>query len=105
MSATQRRRRDVLLAPVGVAVVTLFAALLTRTTGLFVIHLLADAVLGGYLYLLVQHKRREQGPRARGNVAYLGGRYRPAARSAVDTDRLREQPSPRLVPLRQTASN
>jgi hypothetical protein len=103
-SAAQKRRQDVLLIMLGVCAGTLFLAVLSRMTGLFVIHLLADAVLGGYVYLLLQYKHRVHEQRAK--VRFLSTAYRQPARYADDAPAHdHAQSGPRLVPLRQSASN
>jgi hypothetical protein len=56
MTPAQKRRRDVLIILVGLAVVTLGLAVLVNPM-LWLAHLLADAVIGIYVYLLVQLKR------------------------------------------------
>jgi hypothetical protein len=107
MSAAQKRRRDVLLVLLGVCAATLFLAVLTRSTAFFALQILADAALAGYVYLLIQYKQRAQEQRTK--VTFLGSAYRQtdpymavqlADRSAAET-----HSGPRLVPLRQTASN
>ena len=60
MSAAQKRRRDVLFVLLGIAAATLFLAVLTRSMAFFALQLLADVALGGYVYLLIQHKQRAQ---------------------------------------------
>ena len=83
-------------------------AVLTRSTPFSLLHLLADAALAGYVYLLVQYQAPGAGaahqgpvPRARRTSApapyLLDGQYR------FGIERVRT--APRLVPLRQTASN
>jgi hypothetical protein len=105
MSAQQKRRRDVLFVLLGLVAATLFLAVLTRSMAFFALQLVADAALAGYVYLLVQYKHRAQEQRSK--VRYLGapygeptpyvnGQYGSASRSSD---------GPRLVPLRQTASN
>ena len=104
MSATQRRRRDVLLVLAGISVVTLLVAFVMRSTPFFALQLLSDIVLAGYVYLLLQHKQRMQEQRAKvrpiraaraDRLPYAAPVY---ARPRIET-------GPRLVPLRQTASN
>ncbi len=56
MTPAQKRRRDVLIILAGLAVVTLGLAVLVDPM-LWLVQLLADAVLGIYVYLLVQLKR------------------------------------------------
>jgi Flp pilus assembly protein TadB len=105
MSAQQKRRRDVLFVLLGLVAFTFFVAVLTRSMPLIALQLIADVALGGYVYLLLQYKQRAQEQRSK--VRYLGGAYREAApymngrygSASGDTS------TPRLVPLRQTASN
>ncbi len=104
MSAAQKRRRDVLFVLIGVAAATLFLAVLTRSMALVALQLLADAALGGYVYLLIQHKQRAH--EQRDKVRFLGSAYReptPYTSGYSGGDSLSS--GPRLVPLRQTASN
>jgi hypothetical protein len=106
MSAAQKRRRDVLLVLIGVAAATLFLAALTRSAPFFALQLLADVALGGYVYLLIQHKQRAQEQQAK--VRFLGSAYReqaPYFASSYMNGNGNESGGPRLVPLRQTASN
>jgi len=58
MSPAQKRRRDVLIGLLGAAVLTFALAIFTGAIAIWLLHLLADALLGGYVYLLVQLKRR-----------------------------------------------
>ena len=60
MSPTQRRRRDVLVALLAAVGLTLVMALLSASMLVWVLNLLADALLGGYVYLLLQFKARSQ---------------------------------------------
>jgi hypothetical protein len=56
LDEARKRRRDVLFALVGAALVTLVAAVLVG--GAFVwLHLLADVLVGGYVVLLVRAQR------------------------------------------------
>ena len=105
MSATQKRRRDVLCVLLGVAAATLFLAALTRSMPFIALQLLADVALGGYVYLLIQYKNRTQDQRSK--VRYLGAAYRDPSPylNARYVPAPREQNGPRLVPLRQTASH
>jgi hypothetical protein len=109
MSAAQKRRRDVLFVLAGVAAATLFLAALTRMMPLFALQLVADVALGGYIYLLIQHKHRMREQQAK--VRYLGGPYGAAAPyfptqySSYSSRAKNESNGRRLVPLRQTASN
>ena len=107
MSPTQKRRRDVLLGLLGVAAATLFVAVLTRGTAFVAVHVLADAALGGYVYLLIQFKRRAQEQHSK--VRYLGsgvprmpGGY---PFGELGSNMASESSGPRLVPLRRIASN
>lgn len=56
-AAVRKRRRDVLFVLGGVAGFTLLLALAFGGTGMILLHLLADAVLAGYVYLLVQMRK------------------------------------------------
>ena len=60
MSPTQRRRRDVLLGLAAAAGLTLLMAFFAGSMMFWVLNLLADALLGGYVYLLLQYKARNQ---------------------------------------------
>ena len=105
MSATQKRRRDVLFVLLGVVAATFFLAVLTRSMAFVALQVLADVALVGYVYLLIQYKNRTQHQRSK--VGYLGAAYR-EPRPYMNAQYLpapRESSGPRLVPLRQTASN
>jgi hypothetical protein len=104
MSAAQKRRRDVLFILAGIAVATLFLAVLTRMPPLFALQVLADIALGGYIYLLIQHKHRAREQQAK--VRYLGASYTQAAPyfPTQYSSPERESNGPRLVPVRQTVS-
>ena len=58
MSETQRRRRDVLLGLMGGVGLTGLMALFGGSMMFWVLNLLADALLGGYVYLLLQLKAK-----------------------------------------------
>jgi hypothetical protein len=109
MSAAQKRRRDVLFVLVGIAAATLFLAALTRMMPLFALQLVADVVLGGYIYLLIQHKHRMREQQAK--VRYLGAPhgaaepYFPKQYPLYPSRGRSGSNVPRLVPFRQTASN
>ena len=62
MSPTQRRRRDVLLGLAAAAGLTFLMAFFAGSMMFWVLNLLADALLGGYVYLLLQLKARNQVP-------------------------------------------
>jgi hypothetical protein len=101
MSAQQKRRRDVLLVLAGLVAVTFLLAVATRSTPFIALQLLADIALGGYVYLLLQYKQRAQGQRTK--VRYLGAAYRDPV--GYTGGHYGQSDAPRLVPLRQTASN
>jgi hypothetical protein len=105
MSAQQKRRRDVLFVLLGLVAFTFFLAVLTRSTAFIALQLLADVALGGYVYLLIQYKQRAHDQRSK--VRYLGGAYRQPTPyvNGQYVSASRESSGPRLVPLRQTASN
>jgi hypothetical protein len=105
-SATQKRRRDVLLILLGVCAGTLLLALLTRMPLLFAAHLVADIALGGYVYLLLQYKQRTAEQHSK--VRYHNPEYRapaPYLAGNLPYDGTSQSSGPRLVPLRRTASN
>ena len=62
MSPNQRRRRDVLIGLLAAASLTFVMAFLAGSMLFWVLNLLADALLGGYVYLLLQLKARNQVP-------------------------------------------
>jgi hypothetical protein len=105
MTAQQKRRRDVLFVLLGLVAFTFFVAVLTRSMAFIALQIVADLALAGYVYLLLQYKQRAQGQRSK--VHYLGAAYREPA--PYMNGRYASTPStteaPRLVPLRQTASN
>ncbi len=62
MSQAQKRRRDVLIGLLAAVGITLVMALFSGGSIMFVVlHLLADACLGAYVYLLLQMKSRQRG--------------------------------------------
>ncbi|MEX0665818.1 MAG: hypothetical protein WD598_13770 [Acidimicrobiia bacterium] len=61
MSPAQRRRRDVLVGLLGAVGITLVMALFSSGVAFWVLHLLADVLLVGYVYLLLQRKARSRG--------------------------------------------
>ena len=70
----------------------------------FMLQLVVDAALGGYVYLLIQHKQRAQEQQAK--VRFLGSAYRePTPYFNGYSGGGSESTGPRLVPLRQTASS
>jgi hypothetical protein len=58
ITPTQKRRRDVMLVLLGGVLLSLVLAAFTGTALLWVLHLLADVLLGAYLLLLVQTRQR-----------------------------------------------
>jgi Flp pilus assembly protein TadB len=105
MSATQKRRRDVLFVLLAVVAATFLLAVVTRSMPFIALQILADVVLVGYVYLLIQYKNRTQEQRSK--VRYLGAAYREPTPylNARYVPASREQNGPRLVPLRQTVSS
>jgi hypothetical protein len=79
-SVVARRRRDVLVGLAVAASLTLVAWVLTRSTPLLAVHLLADAALLGYVLMLarVSRVRREHSHKVR----YLPARPAPALDAA-----------------------
>ena len=61
MSPAQRRRRDVLVGILAAVGVTLLMAMFSSGVTFWVLNLLADAALVGYVYLLLQMKARAGG--------------------------------------------
>jgi hypothetical protein len=116
MSPTQRRRRDVLVGLLAAAGFTLLMAVFSGTVMFWVLNLLADALLGGYIFLLLQYKARsaERAPASPSrpveperptNVANIAGR-RPRA-LAGDVTMPSHVEAPReatVLALRRTAS-
>lgn len=58
MTPAQKRRRDVLVLLLAAVGLTFVLAVFTGMIALWLFHLLADALLGGYVYLLLQMKQR-----------------------------------------------
>lgn len=58
MTPQQKRRRDVLVGLLAAAGLTFFMALFAGSAIFWVLQLLADALLVGYIYLLLQYKAR-----------------------------------------------
>ena len=54
MTPVQRRRRDVLLVLLGAAAITLLMGLLAGSVAFWVLHLMVDVLLLGYVYMLRQ---------------------------------------------------
>jgi hypothetical protein len=114
MSPAQRRRRDVLIGLLAAAGLTFLMAVMAGSIVFWVLQLLTDVLLGGYVFLLRQHKAKRQPqrrPAARpmtplpvpSNVHHLDTtRRRPAvtvAPSHVDAPR-----EATVLALRRTAS-
>jgi len=105
MSAQQKRRRDVLFVLLGLVAATFFLAVLTRSMAFIALQLVADVALAGYVYLLVQYKQRSSERQTK--VRYLGAAYREPSpyMNGQYVSASQKSDGPRLVPLRQTASN
>jgi hypothetical protein len=116
MTPQQKRRRDVLVGLLAAAGITFFMALFAGSPIFWVLQLLADALLAGYVYLLLQFKARASRgmaqpqpmtppayPAARGpvtsNVAHLASHRRDVTPSHVDAPR-----EATVLALRRTAS-
>jgi hypothetical protein len=67
MTPAQRRRRDVLVVLLAAAGLTFLMALVGGSLVFWALQLITDALLGAYVYLLLQHKakRQQQRPVAR----------------------------------------
>jgi len=63
MTPAQKRRRDVLVILLGAVGLSFVLAAFTGTVMLWLVHVLADVLLAGYLCLLVQMKQRGGVPR------------------------------------------
>jgi hypothetical protein len=101
MTPAQKRRRDVLLILGGAAVATFLLALMAGSPLLWLLQLLADVMLGVYVFLLVQFKQR-------GSVAspFAGSSpWSPAAPSSrpVALAHPRVPARPELAPLPQAS--
>lgn len=105
-SLTQKRRQEVLFILIGCSVGSLFLALLSRMPVLFAVHLVADLLLAGYIFLLIQYRQRASEQQSK--VRFLNTAYRSPAPYMVghlSSNGTSESTGPRLVPLRRTASN
>ncbi len=96
MSPAQKRRRDVLVILLAGVGFTFLLAIVGHSAMLWGLQIIADALLGGYAFLLVQYKHRTQERRTK--VTHLG-QARPLM-APVRADR-HEQP---MFNLRRTAS-
>ena len=111
MSPAQRRRRDVLVVLLAVVGLTFLMALMSRSVAFWMLQLIADAALGGYVYLLLQHKakRQQRRPIARpvtplpvpSNVHHLDPTRRRTVAAPSHVDAPREAT---VLALRRTAS-
>jgi hypothetical protein len=110
MSPAQRRRRDVLVGLLAAVGVSFFMALLGGSIVFWVLQLFVDAVLGAYVFLLLQHKAKRQQQRSQGrpahtpvpipsNVHHLDQRRAAFAPSHVEAPR-----GATVLALRRTAS-
>jgi hypothetical protein len=117
MTPQQRRRRDVLVGLLAAAGLTFLMALFAGSPIFWVLQLLADALLAGYVYLLLQFKARANAGMSRpqpmtppaypgvpgpvtSNVAHLSAHRREPALSHVDAPR-----GATVLALRRTASS
>lgn len=99
MTPAQKRRRDVLIILGGAAIATLLLALVAGNQLLWILQLVADLMLGVYVLLLVQLKRRGSLMPASADP------WSPAARSRpVPLAHPRVPARPELAPLPQAAS-
>ncbi|HEY8216453.1 MAG TPA: hypothetical protein VIH82_04915 [Acidimicrobiia bacterium] len=112
MTPAQRRRRDVLVVILGAMGLTFIMAVMASSPVFWVLHLLTDALLVGYCYLLLKHKAKVQARRATvsrpvtpvpipSNVHHLDQtRRRPAIAAPSHVDAPREAT---VLALRRTA--
>ena len=96
MTPAQKRRRDVLVVLLGGAGFTFLLAIVGHSMALWVLQLLADALLGAYIFLLLQFKARAQERRTK--ISYID-RPRP-----VMAPMRAEVPDPSVLVLRRSAS-
>ena len=111
MSSTQRRRRDILIGLGAAAGLTFMLAMVAGNPMIWLLHLAADGLLGGYIYLLLQFKARNQA-RSLGGMPVGASTPVPSNVSSLDALRQRHampganlgmsQPGPALA-LRRTA--
>ena len=87
MSPTQRRRRDILVGLIAAAGLTFLLAMVAGPM-FWLVHLAVDAALGGYIYLLLQFKARNQA-RALGGMPTVGSSPMPSNVSSLDALRQR----------------
>jgi hypothetical protein len=113
MSATQRRRRDVLVVLLAAVGLTFLMAVMASSVIFWGLQLLTDALLAGYVLLLLKHKAKRQARRPNvalpltpppmpSNVHHLDQtRRRPALAGPSHVDAPREAT---VLALRRTAS-
>jgi hypothetical protein len=118
MTPQQRRRRDVLVALLAASALTFLMFLFSQSMVMLFLHLVADVMLGGYVYLLLQmkarngHAARRPQPMQRGarpavigpglpNVHDLTARRFPPATSVSHVEAPREAT---VLALRRSAS-
>ena len=103
MSPTQKRRRDILVGLTAAAGVTFLLALVAGSPMFWVLHLAADGLLGGYIYLLLQFKARNQA-RALGSMPAAAPAPMPSNVASLDALRERHSTGNRpALALRRTA--
>lgn len=103
MSPTQKRRRDILIGLTAAAGVTFLLALVGGSPMFWVLHLAADGLLGGYIYLLLQFKARNQA-RALGSMPTAAPAPMPSNVASLDALRERHSTGNRpALALRRTA--
>ncbi len=88
MNATQKRRRDVLLGLMAAAVLTFLMAFMAGSMMFWLLNLVADALLGGYVYLLIQLKARQM---HRGQAASPTGFVTGPATNVHSLDSMRQR--------------
>jgi hypothetical protein len=102
MSQAQKRRRDILIGLLAAVGITLVMTLFSGAALMFVVlHLLADACLGIYIFLLLQMKSRHH--ELRSKVRPL----QPAGRHLRSVPGMATEPAPSRGPallLRRTAT-
>jgi len=101
MTTSQRRRRDVLVGLLcAVGITLIMAAFSNGSIVFFGLNFICDAALGGYIYLLLQMKSRQQSPRATLPASELAGRRLRSVPPLAGTDRGAEP----VFALRRTAT-
>jgi len=101
MTTSQRRRRDVLVGLLcAVGITLIMAAFSNGSIVFFGLNFICDAALGGYIYLLLQMKSRQQSPRATLPASELAGRRLRSVPPLADTSRGAEP----MLAMRRTAT-